>query len=86
MVRDLGWLSAVKGTADAARLKGLSEAQRTLASKDMALWLDTRADDKIVNPYLSAAEAVLGGRATAAQAVRQVREGARQAHRFRVRD
>ncbi|CAM5485089.1 Carbohydrate ABC transporter substrate-binding protein OS=Streptomyces rimosus subsp. rimosus (strain ATCC / DSM 40260 / JCM 4667 / NRRL 2234) OX=1265868 GN=SRIM_003305 PE=4 SV=1 [Streptomyces rimosus subsp. rimosus] len=86
VVRDLGWLSAVKGTADAARLKGLSEAQRTLASKDMALWLDTRADDKIVNPYLSAAEAVLGGRATAAQAVRQVREGARQAHRFRVRD
>ncbi|MEU2790062.1 ABC transporter substrate-binding protein [Streptomyces sp. NPDC007100] len=86
MVRDLGWLSAVKGTADAARLKGLSKAQHTLAGRDMALWLDTRADDKIVNPYLSAAEAVLGGRTTAAQAVRQVREGARQAHRFRVRD
>ncbi|GCD47846.1 ABC transporter substrate-binding protein [Streptomyces paromomycinus] len=86
VVRDLGWLSAVRGTADAARLKGLPEAQRTLAAKDMALWLDTRADDKIVNPYLSAAEAVLGGRSSAAEAVRQVREGARQAHRFRVRD
>ncbi|MEV5599374.1 ABC transporter substrate-binding protein [Streptomyces sp. NPDC052496] len=86
MVRELGWLSAVKGTADAARLKGLPEAQRTLAGRDLALWLDTRADDKIVNPYLSAAEAVLGGRTDAARAVRQVRQGAEQAHRFRVRD
>ncbi|MFH8348858.1 ABC transporter substrate-binding protein [Streptomyces sp. NPDC018045] len=86
MVRDLGWLSAVKGTAGAARLKGLPAAQRTLAGRNIALWLDTVADDKIVNPYLSAAEAVLGGRADAAQAVRQVREGARQAHRFRVRN
>ncbi|MET9297085.1 ABC transporter substrate-binding protein [Streptomyces sp. NPDC003077] len=85
-VRDMGWLSAVKGTSDAATLKGLPEAQRTLAGRRMSLWLDTRADDKIVNPYLSAAESVLSGRATASDAVEQVRQGAHNARRFRVRD
>ncbi|UNO43289.1 ABC transporter substrate-binding protein [Streptomyces sp. MST-110588] len=85
VVRDLGWLSAVKGTADAARLKGLAKADRTLAGRDLALWLDTRADDKIVNPYLAAAEAVLGGDATPGQAMDQVRQGAHNARRFAVR-
>ncbi|WP_052865018.1 ABC transporter substrate-binding protein [Streptomyces niger] len=85
MVRELGWLSAVKGTADAARLPGLAGAQRTLARHEMSVWLDTRTDDKIVNPYLAAADSVLGSKATPEQAVRAVRRGAENARRFGVR-
>ncbi|WP_051831345.1 ABC transporter substrate-binding protein [Streptomyces violens] len=85
LVRELGWLSAVKGTADAARLPGLAGAQRTVASHEMSVWLDTRADDKIVNPYLAAADSVLGGNATPEQAMKTVRRGAENARRFGVR-
>ncbi|MEU3842846.1 ABC transporter substrate-binding protein [Streptomyces sp. NPDC028635] len=84
MVRDLGWLSAVKGTADAARLPALAKAQRVIAGHDMAVWLDTRAGEKIVNPWLSAAEAVLAGRASPQAALREVRRGAEQARRYGV--
>lgn len=84
MVRDLGWLSAVQGTADAAELPGLAKAQRVIAGHHMAVWLDTRAGEKIVNPYLSAAEAVLAGRASPQEALREVRRGAEQARRYGV--
>ncbi|MBI0299179.1 extracellular solute-binding protein [Streptomyces sp. PRKS01-29] len=85
LVHDLGWLSSVKGTADAGTLRGLPKAQRTIAGHDMAVWLDTAADDKIVNPYLSAAESVLSGRMTPQRAIVEVRRGAEQARRFGVR-
>jgi len=82
MVRDLGWLSAVRGTHDAGRVKGLDKAQRVIDGHRMSVWLDTRTDNKIVNPYLSAGDSVLSGGLGPSGAVRRVREGARQTHRF----
>nr|WP_243274734.1 ABC transporter substrate-binding protein [Streptomyces albus] len=85
MVRELGWLSAVKGTSRAGRVKGLRSAQRLIDGRRMSVWLDTRTDNKIVNPTLAAADSVLGGRVSPQEAVRRVREAADQAYRFSSR-
>ncbi|MGI5350262.1 ABC transporter substrate-binding protein [Streptomyces sp. CA-250714] len=85
MVRELGWLSAVKNTSEAGRVKGLGSAQRLIDGHRMSIWLDTRTDNKVVNPTLAAADSVLGGRVSPKEAVRRIREAADQAHRFSPR-
>lgn len=82
MVRELGWLSAVKHTSDAGTVRGLGGVQRMLDRRRMSVWLDTRTDNKVVNPYLAAADSVLAGSTTPDGAMRQVRDGAEKAYRF----
>ncbi|MBQ0862266.1 ABC transporter substrate-binding protein [Streptomyces sp. RK75] len=85
MVRELGWLSAVQDTSRAGRVKGLGAAQRLIDSRRMSVWLDTRTDNKVVNPTLAAADSVLGGRTSPQEAVRRVRKAADQTFRFSSR-
>lgn len=80
MLEQLGWLSAVKGTADDAET---IPQQHELAdmidnTKTMSVWLDTATSPDVSQAYLASIEGMLGGDLTPEQVMAQVQEASRE--------
>jgi raffinose/stachyose/melibiose transport system substrate-binding protein len=78
MVKDLGWLSPVEGSADAKgsypqlgeTLKDMGQASR------FAIWLDTVANADVASAYLSGVEGLVNGDNTPEQVMESVKKAA----------
>lgn len=81
MVAELGWLSAVKGTATTDNsFPQQEEALADISSADgFAIWLDTVVNAEVANAYLSGVQAILDGSNTPAGVMQNVRAAAEKA-------
>ncbi len=84
MVQDMGWLSPVEGSAEAAS-NTYPQLNETLAdmgeASQFAIWLDTITDADVASAYLSGVEGLLGGTNTPADVMDGVRQAAEDAQK-----
>jgi raffinose/stachyose/melibiose transport system substrate-binding protein len=84
MVEDMGWLSPVAGSAEAAS-NTYPQLNDTLAdmgeASQFAIWLDTITDADVASAYLSGVEGLLGGTNTPEDVMDGVRQAAEDARK-----
>ena len=84
MVEDLGWLSPVAGSADAASnsYPQLNETLQDMGeASQFAIWLDTVTNADVAGAYLSGVEGMLGGTNSPEDVMDGVREAAEKAQK-----
>lgn len=81
MTAQLGWLSAVKGTAEeSADIPQLIEAQEMInRAPSMAIWLDSFVPADVAHAYLSGVEGLLDGSLSPEDVMDKVRTAAKEA-------
>ena len=81
MTADLGWLSAVKGSATAQNsFPQLSEALGDIdKASQFAIWLDTVTNADVAGAYLSGVEGIIDGSQTAEDVMKSVQKAAEKA-------
>jgi len=81
MVEDLGWLSAVQGTATADNsFPQLEDALADISdASDFAIWLDTVTNAEVANAYLAGVQGILDGSKDPASVMEDVRDAAAKA-------
>ncbi len=80
MVKQLGWLSPVQGSAtDANSFPQLRQALEKISSAStFAIWLDTVTNADVANAYLSGAEGIVDGSQTPQQVMASVQAAAKK--------
>ena len=81
MTADLGWLSAVKGSATAQNsFPQLSDALADIdKASQFAIWLDTVTNADVAGAYLSGVEGIIDGSQTPQQVMTSVQNAAKKA-------
>ena len=81
MTADLGWLSAVKGSATAQNsFPQLSDALADInKASQFAIWLDTVTNADVAGAYLSGVEGIIDGSQTPQQVMTSVQNAAQKA-------